>query len=648
MPPKKVSSVKKSPVKKLSSKKSSKKVIPGIVPRSESDVTSVWLKDKLTELEVHPIPSLKADRWKEYLKAIRTKPIRKTASKGGLTKSQLMEMTIPKLKNMAKSLEIEVKGLKKPDLVTIIHKQQSSVVQKELTKRVSKARVKRVNPRKIIKGSVVSPPPRFLELGCRSLVGNQKLMAHQEKVIDHFNKHSGLIVFHKPGSGKTLTSVSAAICWLKSNPNGLVFVAVPGHLSENFIENGLKKFYGLSHNYIAKHFVVDTYVKLPKYVSKMGLDKRPFFLIVDEGHKLKTVIKTIKRGKNVGKQKGGAPKGILELAIKAEKVLVMTGTVFRNTEKDLENLVAIARAPKEKGAIKDIIKSTSSKDPETKNVVFDPIKIKEYFKCLISYYPGDPENKSDYPEVKYHTVKIPMPLPYWKKYWREHQELKGIFLGSSDRSKEMYITNMRMAANKFLQDSPRAEEIAKIIKKDPSKKTIIYSGFKGAGVETIRDVLLKYGIKSTWLNQSLSIAKKAQIVNTYNSVKKNTDGEGIVLITKATSEGTDFKGTRRIIIMEKDFSTAAIQQIVHRGARYMSHSGLPEGEKKVDVYFLELVMPKGIPKPGIDANSGVEFKLIDERVNELIAIKDRKEANFMSMIIDPKRKVTIESDPECK
>ncbi len=110
---------------------------------------------------------------------------------------------------------------------------------------------RRVNPRKIIPGPK-SKAPKFLEEGnCRALVNNEKLMEHQEIVIDHFKKHDGLILFHTPGAGKTLTATSASLCWLLDNPEGMIFFASPGNLIDNFLEKGLKKFYGLSHNFIA-------------------------------------------------------------------------------------------------------------------------------------------------------------------------------------------------------------------------------------------------------------------------------------------------------------------------------------------------------------------------------------------------------------
>lgn len=79
----------------------------------------------------------------------------------------------------------------------------------------------------------------------------------------------------------------------------------------------------------------------------------------------------------------------------------------------------------------------------------------------------------------------------------------------------------------------------------------------------------------------------------------------------------------------------------------MSHAHLPKDQQRVDVYYLNLVLPKGVPRPGPDDN-GNEFKTIDERVEEINESKREKEARFMAYIIDPDAKVTIEHDPDCQ
>jgi len=603
-------------------------------PTSASQVTSQWLRVKLVELQApSPIPTKKAERWALYRKLI-GKPKSPAKPKLETSEEKLMKM---------KAVDLRAMAAEKGKLSGITTKK--GYVDVILGK--TKVAPKKVGARKIILKKEPSAPPKFLK-DCKALVDDQALMKHQERIIDHFQKHDGLVAFHLPGSGKTLSATAASLCWLKDHPDGMIFVAVPGPLVDNFIENGLKKFYGLSHNFIAKHFVVDTYVKLPKYVQKQQLDSKPFFLIVDEAHKLKAKIRKTTRGAKKGKQLGQAPKGIMELATKADKVMVMSGTVFRNAERDLENLVAIAR----KGLKEDLYKATGKYNRETKKYDFDPKKIKKYFKCVISYYPGDPTK--GYPKEVYHNVDIKMPKTYWKNpkgtgYWDRHLALKG-YLGKTEDSKQMYVSQMRAKANKtYTQgktESPKGDWIVNLIKKDPTQKTIIYSFFKESGVEATQDKLKEAGIKSTYLKADLSAAAKNKIVKAYNSAKENTNGEGIILITKATSEGIDFKGTRRIIIMEKDYSSAGNRQIIARGARYLSHEDLPKDQQRVDIYFLKLVLPEGVARPPPD-DKGNKFLTIDERVDEIVAIKDHREERFMDYIIGPNRQVTIETDPDC-
>jgi hypothetical protein len=641
-------------------------------PTSADQVTSVRLKELLVDLGAKPIPALKADRWTLYVALTEGKGQVKARPKGQLkvdslkvasskidlsqaTKESLTARKAFELKTLAKSLG-DVRSTKKAEYVAFLLSKKGTKSPKKKTKSPkatspspTKPRAKpprRVNVRRVIKGPK-SMPPAFLTApkGCLALINDQELLDHQTRVIDHFQKHSGLIAYHLPGSGKTLTAAAASLCWLKEHPEGAVLVAVPGPLIDNFIEKGLKKFYGLSHNFVAKHFVVDTFVKLPKYVSENGLDQKPFFLIVDEAHKLKAKISVVKRGAKKGAQKGGAPKGVLELAGKAQKVLVMSGTIFRNSERDLENLVAIARGPEDGGVVKDIFKLTGTKNKDTKKWEFDPVKVRKYFECLVSYYEGDP---TKYPNEVDHLVKVEMPKPYWNRYWQEHLKNKGL-LGKTSEKKEFYVNKMRMATNKFLEESPKADEIVKIIKKDPTKKTLIYSFFKDSGVAVIQKKLKAAGIASNYLRGDMTPGQKSMIVDTYNDAVANdvAEGQGLVIVTQATSEGLDFKGTRRVIIMEKAFSSAAVRQIVARGSRYKSHEHLPLKDRKVDIYFLELKMPKGVPRPGPDENSGQPFKLMDERIDEIIEMKDMKERNLMSWVIGPQQNITIERDPKC-
>lgn len=486
-----------------------------------------------------------------------------------------------------------------------------------------------------------------------SLAGGAELMEHQMRVVKHFEENDGLICFHLPGSGKTLTACASALRWLNDHPDGLVFAAVPGPLISNFIEQGLKKFYRLSHNYIAKHFIVDTYLKLPKYVKENGLINKPFFLIIDEAHKLKTKIGVVTRGEKKGAQKGKASSAMMELSSKAEKVLVMTGTIFRNTEQDLANLVAFAK----KGKYADVMKSAGVYNPVSKSYVFDLTEMRKYFKCILSYYSGD--DSEGYPEIIRHSVKINMSKKYWKNnegtgYLDQHnrirEALKARKRGLDDETyaNEMYVTEMRKASNKIFIEgenvSDKAKWVAKFIKQDPKKKTIIYSYFIESGVKACQKELMQAGIKSTYLDAKLKAADKNKIIKDYNDAIENVDGEGIIFITSATSVGIDFKGTRREIIMERDFSSAGNRQIEARGARYLSHDHLPPGERKVDIYYLSLVLPEGLARP---VEGKKPFLTIDERVEEINLQKDQREEALMRLLLSEEAHITIETDPSC-
>ena len=54
----------------------------------------------------------------------------------------------------------------------------------------------------------------------------------------------------------------------------------------------------------------------------------------------------------------------------------------------------------------------------------------------------------------------------------------------------------------------------------------------------------------------------------------------VVLISKAGSEGLDFKCIRQIHILEPWYNTNRIEQIIGRGVRNLSHCLLPFEETK--------------------------------------------------------------------
>ena len=68
---------------------------------------------------------------------------------------------------------------------------------------------------------------------------------------------------------------------------------------------------------------------------------------------------------------------------------------------------------------------------------------------------------------------------------------------------------------------------------------------------------------------------------------ENYDGSQVkvILISKAASEGLDFKCIRQVHILEPWYNMNRIEQIVGRGVRNLSHCGLPYEERNVEIYL---------------------------------------------------------------
>ena len=73
----------------------------------------------------------------------------------------------------------------------------------------------------------------------------------------------------------------------------------------------------------------------------------------------------------------------------------------------------------------------------------------------------------------------------------------------------------------------------------------------------------------------------------YASQPLNSNGElvKVILISKAASEGLDFKCIRQIHIMDPWYNMNRIEQIIGRGVRNGSHKTLPFAERNVEIYM---------------------------------------------------------------
>jgi len=84
----------------------------------------------------------------------------------------------------------------------------------------------------------------------------------------------------------------------------------------------------------------------------------------------------------------------------------------------------------------------------------------------------------------------------------------------------------------------------------------------------------------------------------YITDSDNNDGSQVkvIIISKAASEGLDFKCIRQIHILEPWYNMNRIEQIIGRGVRNLSHCALPYEERNVEIY-LHGTLPKNDIEP---------------------------------------------------
>ena len=88
----------------------------------------------------------------------------------------------------------------------------------------------------------------------------------------------------------------------------------------------------------------------------------------------------------------------------------------------------------------------------------------------------------------------------------------------------------------------------------------------------------------------------------YTKLTENSDGSRVkvILISKAGSEGLDFKHIRQIHILEPWFNMNRIEQIIGRGVRNLSHCALPFEKRNVQIYLHATMFEGGIEEEPVD------------------------------------------------
>jgi len=109
-------------------------------------------------------------------------------------------------------------------------------------------------------------------------------------------------------------------------------------------------------------------------------------------------------------------------------------------------------------------------------------------------------------------------------------------------------------------------------------------------------------------NISMSVQKEISIAISEENKKGNIIKA--ILISKAGSEGIDFKNIRNVHILEPWFNMNRIEQIIGRAIRNCSHKKLPFKERNVNIYLYATILDSNIEAIDFYVYRGAEQKAV--------------------------------------
>jgi hypothetical protein len=385
------------------------------------------------------------------------------------------------------------------------------------------------------------------------------------------SRNRGLIAVHDVGTGKTLTAVTAAQCFLDESPQHKVIVITPVSLQNNFIQT-LDR-YGIQDKDKERfHFFTIQGFSNAKQKGQIKNFENSM-LILDEAHNIRTCQSDPVVEEPCDKKKVGIyAKSLIDAGRIVKRVLLLTATPLINSPLDIINLIAIVNGEQQ----------ISQSD-------FDSLDLKRWLRRKISIYSPSPEFlREKFPRVIHHNIFLEMNPKYYRQYMRVED-------APYDDEKAFYNGLRRYSNTSNRKQSVKADWIIKHIRDSQhTDKFVVFSHYIGFGIDIVMNQLKIRKIPYKSITGLLSKKDRQDAVTQYNNGTIK-----VLLISKAGSEGLDLKNTSGIIIMEPAWNQSSIEQIIGRGVRLESHHSLPPPLRKVDIYHLYMIKPE--EKDNIDA-----------------------------------------------
>lgn len=401
------------------------------------------------------------------------------------------------------------------------------------------------------------------------------LLPHQQRVLRRLHDQPGLVVAHGLGTGKTLSSIAAAL----QEGGGRTTALVPASLQENYKKE------------IAKHVLGDPGIDVRSQQGDVAkrIQKPSNLLIVDEAHRARETGSKLHQS---------------IMSYPAKKRMLLTATPVYNRPSDIAPLVNMAAGARILPTNRDFDERYVDKPdnsfislllghtaPRLKNT-------RELQSRLNHWVDYDNPQGGDFPTRTDETLRVPMnkrqtllhdyawdklplgmqvklrmgmrpsnkDLPAFNKFESQTRQIAGS-TNKFDTGEPSLSPKMQLALDNFSKQQAQ----------DPNFKAVVYSNFLN-NLDEYKRELERRGVASQLFTGSIPKAERDAAVQAYNAGKIKA-----LLVSSAGGEGLDLKGTKLLQVLEPHWNEEKLNQVIGRAIRHGSHSALPENERNVRV-----------------------------------------------------------------
>ncbi len=400
-----------------------------------------------------------------------------------------------------------------------------------------------------------------------------KLQKHQQIPYKFIKDHFGLILFHSPGSGKTITALVSMYQFNKD-----IIIIGPKSSKKIFSDEIFRL------KYDASKVEFFSFKKIKNYLSKDITIFDDKSIIVDEAHHLRTATRD-----NLL---------IISALGSAYKVLLLTATPVINYLNDLAVLVNVAKKENVLPTEKNVFNFLYFDDQNFK--ILNEELLQERISDSISYYQM-PISKY-YPRFDTVHKKVIMNEEQIEEYSKYVRKITDSLIDDLDiellrpKKKNFFLNVTRQLSNTVngSTDFPKIKDVYNIVLRGPFP-CIVYSNYLKNGIFPVIKLVATRNLKFKVITGKTSNDKIEEVVNDYNQGLLD-----VLFLSSAGSESLDLKNTRQIHLLEPHWNEAKLRQVIGRAIRFKSHESLPVKERHVDIYRWISIFPSRIKNKSAD------------------------------------------------